>query len=984
MDDGDQPGSCLLDVINDPKLLESFLENGPAANSNCETRPSDSRPAITSTAKSKKPSAPRKAAVNGKKNQSSSDAKQSCHVSSSSAGSKRTSIKNEEKGATQVMMATVPGSSPNISMQPNQPFQTLSMAGGTQMIRTSLNPQTNLCWPQLQVRPPGGQPMMQASGGMLQMINGQLVMTRGSSVPNIGPSNGGLLQLIQTPNGPQLVSFQPSPNCPTVQQAPLTTTPTKSAVGSSSAGGRSGNKQILPKPSSTSNSTKQSSHNNQPNTSQASPMRSVVGGLNQVPQSLTINPSGDGSPQIILGSGGGTAPSFIQGPNGTILLNHMGLQGLNQPFLLQGTGGMGPVQLTLRPSGPQLMAVSSAGQTLTTGGTQLLSALSSPAITSQSSSSLQTRGLNTQTMMFPNQSQSGLSISGSPRGGQNQIILTRPGAPFGQQSILQSAPVASSPQFIQIQTPNGPMLVALQPPSGLQSATSQTVFSSAPQTPGTFSFSNSLLQSSLHSGQTIISQNSQDASSPSIILSQQNGQQNLDQISQQNNSKAKSVNLADLLKETGILPESSPPTSPSGGHQTRLTPQIHDNDQVNQQQHQDTRTTVLQSQPQTLFMVPSGVSNQQQNILLTQNALNGPTTPQLRLALAPDGSVVLQQTHVQSIPSQILTENVPMVSKAADNLKDACGPGSSQPSPDSTTPTFDAALPTPPTSASTKSEQPVSKSSEVKIKTERKDESANDVTIPAPVEKINSTNDIHGIQSNEDSNSHLSTPVIKIKPPQVPCDNENLPESRIAPEVSSGGVQISLSDQDFREKVESQIKEMKAAESLRPDQQKTLSDLQSLLKTFSDANKVSHTESPKIFLTTQVPNNCSESAVSQSNTQATSVQLVNILKPTNVVPNHAQIRLFPQPTVTTPVSGTTTFQVGTQLITISGTPTKQSPAPLPSQVIILSKVTALFELYISVTDSDSALLDPSGQNTANAVHIDGCDGYNSYIFQTVY
>ena len=87
------------------------------------------------------------------------------------------------------------------------------------------------------------------------------------------------------------------------------------------------------------------------------------------------------------------------------------------------------------------------------------------------------------------------------------------------------------------------------------------------------------------------------------------------------------------------------------------------------------------------------------NIMLAQSAVTSAAPPQLRLALGPDGNVILQQNIGSNrIQPQLISNSNSR--KYSDSLKDS-GLGSSQPSPDSTTPTIDSTTSTTTTNTNT-------------------------------------------------------------------------------------------------------------------------------------------------------------------------------------------------------------------------------------------------------------------------------------------
>ena len=188
--------------------------------------------------------------------------------------------------------------------------------------------------------------------------------------------------------------------------------------------------------------------------------------------------------------------------------------------------------------------------------------------------------------------------------------------------------------------------------------------------------------------------------------------------------------------------DASPPSSPTNLNQTTTTtttdlldqslnvstnttnsstPQLTSLDLSDQQ---STTTTTLLSNPTinnaalgqpTVVMMPpntpntpqGGAANYYFNPTSVNNTINQPqfNQPQFKLALAPDGTVILQQavpTFAQPLnptaaqSTQQTTVQSSNTTNFVDTSKvvDSCNSGSSQPSPDSTTPTLDSAITT--------------------------------------------------------------------------------------------------------------------------------------------------------------------------------------------------------------------------------------------------------------------------------------------------
>jgi hypothetical protein len=183
--------------------------------------------------------------------------------------------------------------------------------------------------------------------------------------------------------------------------------------------------------------------------------------------------------------------------------------------------------------------------------------------------------------------------------------------------------------------------------------------------------------------------------------------------------------LAELLKETGIM-EGSPPASPQysthhtadmSGDPLASISTIDLNDPSNLLSagasiSNGAQMAGLGGFPQGTTIQPTHASGlSQQTVLMSAGGGNGsggpyyitpmnqsaPTT-QLKLAFAPDGSVILQPVTSYGQTASGLTGALNATSqgiKIGDSitLRDTSGASSSQPSPDSTTPTLDAILP---------------------------------------------------------------------------------------------------------------------------------------------------------------------------------------------------------------------------------------------------------------------------------------------------
>ncbi|XP_074599766.1 uncharacterized protein LOC141854109 [Brevipalpus obovatus] len=561
---------------------------------------------------------------------------------------------------------------------------------------------------------------------------------------------------------------------------------------------------------------------------------------------------------------------------------------------LSGVGGPLQLTLRQQPS-PQVVTVSSASgnggtgnnsvnvvasvSSTQTSATPIISALTASHPNQNSVQRNTSSNHVAPTYVFQNQ---GATVTGSSTGptmvmgpgqpnfvrGQN-IILTRP------QNIIGQAPqIIQNPgqQLFQIQTPNGPLYVTLQtqptlgPASGLpilqthmtpnQTTVPLTSTMMLLQPQGGQSGTNhptlqTILQTSQHqsgdslshqqsAGHTIAGNNIIFSQPGAMIASQPmiNQEKSNNRTTTPNNSRSakprsvtKSVNLAELLKETGILPDSSPPQSPSslGNSTSRQTPLFSDNSDLTTSLSQaesnqpvtltstpnssssstllNVQTSVVNTTQQpTVVMVPSFSNHQESNILLT--SATGPTSgapPQLRLSLGPDGSIFLQpniqpapinnnsskpNSNNQTSSSNINTTNSITTSvvnsstnnnqgatiqdpaasltsisssKFMDSLKDTNGPGLSQPSPDSTTPTLDASTPTstatslstPPTSSTSSNTSTSSTTSSTTNSFASASPSITPIAVSPSLTPIASSPTI--LTSNNNNNSKLTT-----------------------------------------------------------------------------------------------------------------------------------------------------------------------------------------------------------------------------------
>ncbi|CAG2105226.1 unnamed protein product [Medioppia subpectinata] len=752
----DDVGRCLLDVIDDPQLLQSFLENTNGAigreNLHNSLHNNPNHKSIASV----KPIDP-KLAANISIATQFSDTKQVDHVTSS--GGNRSPLQSINKPTSGQLVIdekqTINMVSSSVGLIPVSALSNAVTATSLSIAQPTLTAYTTTAsvgqmsttmrtsaqgWPPTQFQlanprgggaltvqmpqqfllPPGAM-QMTGPGGIQQLVLTRPGVPHGGIPPGIQP--GQLVQIIQTPSGPQILPTNPTA---TVQSIVSTSVTTKSSSTTSSS--RS-NKQILPKPPGSSVSATNAVTTNSNNKCQQMTQQNTLKVINSLPnapqfasaQIPTSGAAGHQTQQILIGPGG---HPVISGPQGTFLLNHMipGIGG--QPILINGNLGNGipnSFQLTLRPNtshGSSMMTMSNGLtaplMSASENNTNILNALNANV-----AKQTPTQSPQPQTFVIPNHSTAvssaapGMVVTNAGRPAPN-IIFTRPqmmGAP-------QSQPQGQ--QFLQLQTPNGPILVALQTqpqlipqqqasasqpthgiqlgnhmiPIGAQHMSSQLApnLNASIQTAAAHPALHALLTHTDNtSGQTVIQTSvpSVVTSNTHVILTSQpqiitRPQLQQSQSQQLKHSSAPSLNLAELLKEHGILPESSPPSSPTNNSLTDITTGAIHSELIHptQQSHQ------------TVLMVPSG-PNQPPNIVLTQNPVQATAPPQLRLALGPDGSVILQPhitTNTNGLVPQIQSQFISNSNnlKFNESLKDSSGLGSSQPSPDSTTPSIDS------------------------------------------------------------------------------------------------------------------------------------------------------------------------------------------------------------------------------------------------------------------------------------------------------
>lgn len=722
MDDG---GRCLLDVINDPQLLQSFLGNSgtpTVATKNDETAPISTVNTIKaeSTSPVKKEVKAKKSPVVATKSSPTAsnlanevnNGKQATLFASNTLSkgliamdaNKQSFSIVPNSGGVMSLTNTLSASAQSVTIQ--QPLtslnsSTLSSLQNSSAIRAS----TSTVFPQAQFQLGPRQmtvlPQQLIMPGMQMGQQGisQILLTSRPPNPSSSMQTGHVLQIIQTSQGPQIV---PTNQATSIQSIASTTTTSTSKASRS-------NKQILPKPlsslaSASSTSTKSNT------TAQAS------GGIKLIQQqtapfntqSINATSGLNGGHQFVINSGQQQTGQIITGPQGTFLLNNVLPNMGSQPFIFQGNGLQNSVQLAIRPQTPYYLNSSLAGDP-----SNLSIALSNNAQVSTSKPS-GSAGQQHQTFVFSNN-------HAPPASNASNILMGqsfRPNTPnlfIRPQFIGAQQPSQSQPQILQIQTPNGPILVAvnstpqvaqqaLLPPPQAPSNQPQTiqigntVYSLAANPtlnlpPGAHPLQTILTQTPDNSsitnaniGQASIATPIRTSASPSTLLSKPPSIVNSSNLAglgphSPKTSSPKGTVLADILKETGIFPELSPPTSPKNPHvNTDLilqpTPTHVSNEPLQQLGNSTPQPTVL--------MVPSGM-NASPNVLLNAHPQ---VASQLRLSVAPDGTLHLVSSIGNAV--QPAAQMVALGGKGANNsLNDSSGMGSSQPSPDSTTPSID-------------------------------------------------------------------------------------------------------------------------------------------------------------------------------------------------------------------------------------------------------------------------------------------------------
>lgn len=454
--------------------------------------------------------------------------------------------------------------------------------------------------------------------------------------------------------------------------------------------------QILPKPA-TCNTTNQ--FVSPAPTSKQAPPTPVTAGQRTVGVGIQPNATG----QLVVGQG---QSGVFSGPQGTILLNQI-IPGVGQsPILIQGNlsnlTNMQGLQLTLRPP-----SSASPGQSLNTSNQNNATIIAALQNTSQHTplfAPAKSQLHGQQTIVIPNnlahhglQSQNINLTSAIPNSGI--MSTSSQGQNFLRSNIILSPRLVGPNQGLQlqqIQTPQGPIFACIPsqtiavphlpvaptlpnaaignaqlapvtlPMHGVMTA-GQGVISglslqshaapSALQTPqqslfgATVPFSSHVEHPSPHLIQVPPLQSSQIPTNHNV--NQINNQPQSVEHSPKAPSPSKTskghvgLNLEDILKETGIVPENSPPLSPENSVIEESVPaQLQPNTVVPSQQ---LIAASLQGQV---------VLEQVSQTLQGQNSLS-----QMKLALAQDGSVILQpqnsfggtprlQQYIQSPPIQ--------------------------------------------------------------------------------------------------------------------------------------------------------------------------------------------------------------------------------------------------------------------------------------------------------------------------------------------
>ncbi|XP_042901781.1 BRD4-interacting chromatin-remodeling complex-associated protein [Parasteatoda tepidariorum] len=391
--------------------------------------------------------------------------------------------------------------------------------------------------------------------------------------------------------------------------------------------------------------------------------------------------------QLVINQG---QPGVFSSPSGTIVLNPI-IPGVGQsPIVIQGNLGHltnlpGSIQLTLRPQNSASPA-QSMNSTNNQNNATLIAALQGPSQHTQTLFAPAKSPIHgQQTIVIPNNiAHAGLAsqnINLSSAGIPNSGILssTSQGQQFLRSNFILSPRVVGNHgiQFQQIQTPTGPIFFApsqaiavphlqtatlgnaqLAPVTvpmhsvmaagqggvisglSLQSHPPQSALQQQPQQSlfGTVPFSSHLE----HSSPQVI-QVPQPLAPPQQLPTNQTLQNHQIESSPKSNSPPKSskipsVNLEELLKEHGIVPtENSPLPSP------------------------DCNSPLMEDPPQQQSLVPSPhlVTTLQSQQIVLEQPQNHSTLGPLKVAVAQDGSVIIQSHNTISGPSRMQQHFVP-------------------------------------------------------------------------------------------------------------------------------------------------------------------------------------------------------------------------------------------------------------------------------------------------------------------------------------
>lgn len=390
--------------------------------------------------------------------------------------------------------------------------------------------------------------------------------------------------------------------------------------------------------------------------------------------------------QVVIGQG---QPGVFTGPQGTIVLNQIIPAVGQSPILIQGNiGNLPGVQFTLRPQQSSLTASASSGQTQSgaQNNATLIAALQAQSQTTQTlftqakaslpgqqtiviPSSITHPSLTAQNLNLAATANPSVNNTVVPTASQGQGLLTRPNIILAPRLMGPNQGI----QFQQIQTPQGPITVALAPsqsitlpqlPTALQNTAlgahlnagtipasgvmtaGQSVISGislqAQPTAGTISTQQQIIpgtnvtfQNQSEQPSVQIAAVSSNSITSTLTTSQTTTSSELSSTSTSKPIKVPSVNLAELLKQHGIVPETTPPPSPTQSpHQDLL--QSSPSEETNALNVGDiskgsTLIDTLQSTPQIITVTQP---NQ--------------TVPQVKLTLAHDGSVILQSHNLSS------------------------------------------------------------------------------------------------------------------------------------------------------------------------------------------------------------------------------------------------------------------------------------------------------------------------------------------------